>query len=202
MSESPKGKGEILSNLVEWWIVRKLKISFPKQHCTPDGLLWLKISTLSILAMRCLQFLKPGSAHLAAQGVLLYPLTLKLHLEKCTVIFPHGNNAIFSDKCLIFPILLMHLSYPFSCLWKIDEIGFQSLFRGQHCKKYRSYEYRHQSDTVCHNIFDSYICESTRNPVNIPEIDKIMPYHQTSGPSMVEAYDTKRGIGDPLTKSN
>ena len=45
--------------------------------------------------------------------------------------------------------------------------------------KNRSYERRHQSDTVCQNIFDSCTYDSARHPLNITQIDKIMPYHQT-----------------------
>ena len=40
---------------------------------------------------------------------------------------------------------------------------------GQHYEKNCSYECRHQSDTVCHNIFDSYTCDSTRHPLNISQ---------------------------------
>ena len=71
---------------------------------------------------------------------------------------------------------------------------------GQHYKKNRSYECRHQSDTVCHNIFDSYTYDSTRHPLNTTQIDKIMPYHQTWGSSIVEAYVGKQQNCNPLYK--
>ena len=84
-----------------------------------------------------------------------------------------------------FVMHLIHLSY-FLVSLENDNICLKIIFGGQHCKKSRSHEHRHQSDTVCHNIFDYYTCESTRHPVNMPEIDKIMPYHQASGSSIVE----------------
>ena len=146
-------------------------------------------------------FLKPRSAHHTSTGSVAVSPNFKVAFGKMYSNFPMAIMQFFRINVWFCPYFWC-IWATFLCLWKIDDIGFQSLFRGQHCKKNRSYEYRHQSDTVCHNIFDSYGCESTRNPVNIPEIDKRMPYHQTSGSSIVEAYDTKRGTDDPLTKSN
>ena len=111
--------------------------------------------------------------HRVAQGVLLHPQNFKLHLEECTIFFP-SQNVIFPDKC---PIL--------SCFWHILAIfcvSVKSLLEhlGETAlQKSQSYEYRHQSDTVCHNIFDSYTYDSTRHHLNIPQIDKTMPWHQT-----------------------
>ena len=61
-----------------------------------------------------------------AQGVLLHPLTLKLHLEKCTI-FSHLKNAIFSHKYLVLLIILIHLSYFFVSISVKSMVGFQKV---------------------------------------------------------------------------
>ena len=100
---------------------------------------------------------------------------------------PHLKNATFSHKYLVLLVILLHLSHFFVSISRKSVTSasrsFQKIFlQEDSIIKNRSYERRHQSDTVCQNIFDSYTYDSTRHPrhpLNITQIDKIMPYHQT-----------------------
>ena len=98
-----------------------------------------------------------------------------------------------------FVILLTHLSYFFVSLKKWWQRLPENLQRTA-LQKSCSHEYRHRSDTVCHHIFDSSTCDSTRHAVNTPQIDKITPNHQTSGSSIVKAFDTERDTNGSFWK--
>ena len=92
------------------------------------------------------------------------------------------------SKMLLFRINVKfcHAFDTFELLFRVSGKSLSEHLGGTALQKNRSYEYRHQSDAVCHNIFDSFKHDWRRQPLNIPQIDEVTPYHQASGSSIVE----------------